>query len=154
MNQNLPTTCCSRWQRLMLWLRLKMLERELRNSRHFQNYCQKINCKNLAELEGRVSAQIHGRIKQLKINLSGSGYNQPIAKNLLVNGMRSDEVMTGGSFWVLPPVTTELENNTVETTTNPVKRYHARLYVNGGTLRSVSRKTSLIDTRLLFTKPR
>src|SRR5258708_25075062 len=45
-------------------------------------------------------------------------------------------------------------HNTVETTTNPENRYQARLYLSGGRFRSVSRKTSLIETRLLFVKPR
>ena len=44
-------------------------------------------------------------------------------------------------------------HSTVETTTKSEKRYHARLYLNGGRLRSVIRNTSLIDTRLLFMNP-
>ena len=44
-------------------------------------------------------------------------------------------------------------HSTVDTTTKTENTYHARLYLNGGRLRSASRNTSLIDTRLLFMNP-
>ena len=45
-------------------------------------------------------------------------------------------------------------HSTVVTTTNAMNRYQARLYLSSGTLRSVSLKTSLTETRLLFVNPR
>src|SRR5256885_16111296 len=109
MNLYLPTHS-SWWQKLMLWFRLKKLEHQLRSSRKFQTYCQKIGFKNLAGLEALSGEQIHKRIEQLKADLSGSRQEQPIKKNLSADEMRSDGLM-GGSFWVLPPVTPELESN-------------------------------------------
>ena len=41
-------------------------------------------------------------------------------------------------------------HSTVETTTKPAKRYQARLNLNGGRLRSVRRKMSLTEMRLLL----
>src|SRR5436190_23853064 len=109
MNLYLPKHS-SRWQKLMFWFRLKKLERQLRSSRRFQNYCQKIGCENLAGLEALSGEQIHKRIEQLKADLSDSRQKQSINKNLSADEMRS-EGLTGGSFWVLPLVTTELKSN-------------------------------------------
>ena len=44
-------------------------------------------------------------------------------------------------------------HSTVDPTTNSMKAYQARLNLNSGTLMSVSRNTSLTETRLLLVNP-
>jgi hypothetical protein len=52
--------------RLAVWLRLKLLEQELRESERFQKFCARNGCKNLAEVEANYQEKITRQIKDLK----------------------------------------------------------------------------------------
>lgn len=79
-------------QRLALWFLLKKLECQLRSSRRFQNYCQKIGCKNLTELEGQVGERIHKKIERLKTSFENKGL---ASKNLALNQSNEEQWRTG-----------------------------------------------------------
>ncbi|MDB6027413.1 MAG: hypothetical protein JWM68_3636 [Verrucomicrobiales bacterium] len=53
-------------QRLWEWLCLKRLEHDLRSSRSFQKYCEKIGCPNLAALEKKHEAVIDLKLRRKK----------------------------------------------------------------------------------------
>jgi hypothetical protein len=64
----------------VVWLYVKKLEYELWSSRRFQQYCRRINCLNLVELEDRCQRQIQKDIVQLRMMGKGSQWPHPWQK--------------------------------------------------------------------------
>jgi hypothetical protein len=52
--------------KLVIWFRIKRLDYELKSSKRFQQYCKRIRCFNLAELEECGQKQIQWNIVQLR----------------------------------------------------------------------------------------
>lgn len=66
-NGNRLNTNRHNWmQKLVVWYRIKQLEREFQSSERFQKYCEKIQCFNLAESEKADQEKIRKKIEGLR----------------------------------------------------------------------------------------